>query len=83
MMTELGRIPWVVYGLMTVDQGVSSIVSGGQVLFRLVGYTLVYGALMVAMVYLMIKYAKAGPESSAIGSPDTPEAMPSLVGAQD
>jgi cytochrome bd ubiquinol oxidase subunit I len=83
MMTELGRIPWVVYGLMTVDKGVSSIVSGGQVLISLVGYTLVYGALMVAMVYLMIKYAKAGPESSPIDSPDVPDAMPSLVGAQD
>jgi cytochrome d ubiquinol oxidase subunit I len=83
MMTELGRIPWVVYGLMTVEQGVSSIVSSGQVLVSLLGYTLVYGALMVAMVYLMIKYAKAGPESSTTVSPDVPDAMPSLVGAQD
>jgi cytochrome bd ubiquinol oxidase subunit I len=83
MMTELGRIPWVVYGLMTVQQGVSSIVSGGMVLLSLLGYTLVYGALMVAMVYLMIKYAKAGPESSPSDSPDVPGAMPSLVAAQD
>ncbi|OGO38124.1 MAG: cytochrome D ubiquinol oxidase subunit I [Chloroflexi bacterium RBG_16_57_11] len=83
MMTELGRIPWVVYGLMTVDQGVSSIVSSGQVLVSLLGYTLVYGALMVAMVYLMMKYAKAGPESSAVGSPDVKDTLPSLVGAHD
>ena len=60
----MGRIPWIVYGLMKIDQGVSPIVSGGQVLFSLLGYTLVYGALMVAMIYLMIKFAKAGPESS-------------------
>jgi len=83
MMTELGRIPWVVYGLMTVDQGVSAIVSGGQVLVSLLGYTLVYGALMVSMVYLMIKYVKAGPESYPASLPDAPDAMPSLVGAQD
>ena len=83
IMTELGRIPWIVYGLMKIDQGVSAIVSGGQVLFSLLGYTLVYGALMVAMVYLMVKYAKAGPETSTVGLSDVPDAMPSLVGAQD
>jgi cytochrome d ubiquinol oxidase subunit I len=83
MMTELGRIPWVVYGLMTVEKGVSTVVSSGLVLVSLLGYTLVYGALMVAMVYLMMKYAKAGPESVAVASPDVPVAMPSLVGAQD
>ena len=83
IMTELGRIPWIVYGLMKIEDGVTPIVSAGHVLISFLGYTLVYGALMVAMVYLMIKYAKAGPESSAIGSPEAPDVMPSLVGAQD
>jgi cytochrome d ubiquinol oxidase subunit I len=83
IMTELGRIPWIVYGLMKIDQGVTPIVSGSLVLFSLLGYTLVYGALMVAMIYLMIKFIKAGPESSQSASPDAPDAVPSLVGAQD
>jgi cytochrome d ubiquinol oxidase subunit I len=82
-LTELGRVPWVVYGLMRIEEGVSSVVSTGQVLISLVGYTLVYGALMVAMVYLTLKFAKAGPESGPTASPDVSDAMPSLVGAQD
>ena len=68
---------------MRIEEGVSSVVSTGQVLISLVGYTLVYGALMVAMVYLTLKFAKAGPESGPTASPDVSDAMPSLVGAQD
>lgn len=60
LLTELGRMPWVVYGLMRVEKGVSTVVPGGNVLVSLVGYTLVYGALMVAMVYLMVKTARLG-----------------------
>jgi cytochrome d ubiquinol oxidase subunit I len=83
LMTELGRLPWIVYGLMTIDQGVSTVVSSAQVLLSLLGYTLVYGALMVAMIYLMLKVIKAGPEAGKVDSLDIPDAVPSLVGAQD
>jgi cytochrome d ubiquinol oxidase subunit I len=83
LMTELGRLPWIVYGLMTIDQGVSTVVSSAQVLLSLLGYTLVYGALMVAMIYLMLKVIKAGPEAGKVDSLDVPDAVPSLVGAQD
>jgi cytochrome d ubiquinol oxidase subunit I len=83
VMTEIGRMPWIVYGLMTINQGVSTVVSSGAILLSVLGYTLVYGALMVAMVYLMLKVIKAGPEASKSASPEVPDAMPSLVGAQD
>ena len=83
IMTEIGRMPWIVYGLMRVEQGVTPILSSGHVLVSLLGYTLVYGALMVAMLYLMIKFAKAGPESSKVAAVDVTDAVPSLVGAQD
>ncbi len=81
ILTEMGRAPWIVYGLLTFEQGISNTVPAGQVLVSLIGYTLVYGGLMVATIYLLAKYAKAG----ASELPVEPEAdlAPSLVGAQD
>ena len=82
LLTELGRAPWVVYGLMKIEDAISPTVSGLEVLITLVGFTLIYGALMVADIYLLTKYAKAGPsaeQSAEIAS----DAAPALVGAQD
>lgn len=60
IMTELGRQPWLVYNLMTLEDGVSSVVSAGSVAFSLAVFTLLYGALMVVDVYLLRKYSAAG-----------------------
>ena len=62
LLTELGRQPWIVYGLMKTTDGVSVSVNAGEVLATLILYTLVYGVLMVADVYLLVKFAKAGPQ---------------------
>jgi cytochrome d ubiquinol oxidase subunit I len=83
LLAELGRFPWVVYGLMKIEDGVSQVVSGGQVLFTLLVYTLIYAALMVADVYLLVKFAKAGPGNGESVPTDQGDEMPSLVGAQD
>jgi len=64
LLTELGRQPWIVYGLMKTSDGVSIVVDGGEVLATLILFTLVYGVLMVADVYLLVKYAKAGPQEN-------------------
>jgi len=83
ILAEVGRMPWVVYGLMRVEDAVSNTVSAGEVLVTLIGYTLVYGALIVATIYLMTKYAKAGP-ASGDGEPEVQdEPAPSILGAQD
>jgi cytochrome d ubiquinol oxidase subunit I len=58
--TEIGRVPWIVFGLMTLEQGVSIAVTAGEVLFSLLAFTLLYAALIVADVYLLRKYASAG-----------------------
>ena len=83
IMTEIGRMPWIVYGLMQVGEGVSAVVPAGQVLLTMIGFTLIYGVLMVANVYLMTKYARAGiPDGIDDQQPEMDQA-PSLVGAQD
>ena len=58
--TEMARMPWAVFGVMRVENAVSNTVSAGMVLFSLIAFTLLYGALMVADVFLLKKYAAAG-----------------------
>ncbi len=62
ILTEMGRQPWVVYGLLKTENAFSPNLTAGMVLTSLIGFTLIYGLLLVADVYLLAKYAKAGPE---------------------
>jgi cytochrome d ubiquinol oxidase subunit I len=78
--TEIGRAPWIVFGVMRIEQGVSSTVSAGMVLTTLVGFTLLYAALMVADVYLLAKYGKAGLAGPAPEEPK--DASPAVAPAR-
>lgn len=60
LFTEIARQPWIVFGLQKTADAVSPNVSFGTVLFSLIGFTLVYAALMGADLYLLVKFAKAG-----------------------
>jgi cytochrome d ubiquinol oxidase subunit I len=62
LFAEIGRQPWIVFGLQLTADGVSTAVSGGMVLLSFMGFTLIYGALMVADVYLLRKYARGESE---------------------
>jgi cytochrome d ubiquinol oxidase subunit I len=77
IMTEMGRQPWIVFGLQRTADGVSTSVSAGEVLLSLVGFTVVYAALIVADVYLMAKYARRDTAEVA----DDPGILPSVAGA--
>jgi cytochrome d ubiquinol oxidase subunit I len=58
IMTEVGRQPWIVFGLLTTSLGVSTTVNAGSVLTSLLVFALLYGVLAVADVYLLVKYAR-------------------------
>ncbi len=58
--TEVGRQPWIVYGLMKTKDAVSSI-AVSQVATTLVGFIVVYGLLGAVGFYLIWKNAKQGP----------------------
>ncbi|WP_338833179.1 Cytochrome bd ubiquinol oxidase subunit 1 [Moorella humiferrea] len=64
LMAEIGRYPWIVYGLQRVEAAVSPGVSAAAILTTLVAFTLLYGVLAVADVYLMAKYARQGVETT-------------------
>lgn len=63
IMSEMGRQPWVVNGLMKTSAGVSPNVSAGELLFSLVAFSIVYTLLAVAMAYLFIRVIKQGPQA--------------------
>lgn len=65
ILTEMGRQPWIVFGVLKTQDAVSPNVAGGMVLASLLGFTLLYAALIVADVYLLAKYAKAEPAEVA------------------
>lgn len=61
ILTEMGRQPWVVFGLLRTEDAVSPTVSATEVLLSLVGFTLVYGVLAAVDGYLMFTTARSGP----------------------
>ncbi len=62
VVAEVGRQPWLVYGVLKTSDGVSTAISSGQVIFSLLGFTLLYGGLGVIDIYLLAKFARKGPE---------------------
>ena len=62
ILTEVGRQPWVAYGLLRIKDGGSTLQSG-QVFVSLMGFVLVYGLLGALAFFLMARYAKKGPTS--------------------
>lgn len=61
IMSEIGRQPWIVNGLMLTADAVSPNVSAGAVLFSLIAFSLIYTLLAIVMVYLFVKVIKQGP----------------------
>ncbi|MGZ7442529.1 cytochrome ubiquinol oxidase subunit I [Paenibacillus sp. TH7-28] len=68
IMTEIGRQPWTVFGLMQTKDSVSPSVTGGQILFSLIAFTLIYAVLGAVMAYLFVKVIKKGPNEDGAGA---------------
>lgn len=76
---EMGRQPWLVFGLMKTEDGVSPLVTGLEVLISLVAFTLVYGALAVIEFKLILAAVKTGPEEWASITDDSASQPESLA----
>ncbi|MCB0593794.1 MAG: cytochrome ubiquinol oxidase subunit I [Lewinellaceae bacterium] len=61
---EMGRQPWVVYGLLRTSDALSKAVTANQVLFSLILFALIYTLLFALFLYLLNKKIQAGPESA-------------------
>jgi cytochrome d ubiquinol oxidase subunit I len=63
---EIGRQPWVVYGLLRTDQGFSANVAAGNALFTLLGFMGMYALLGVLFLLLMWREVAHGPDPAGI-----------------
>jgi len=66
VVTEVGRQPWSIYGMLPVDLSVSSL-TAGSVFGSLAGFIVLYSCLIVVEVWLMKKFAGLGPSSLGTG----------------
>jgi cytochrome d ubiquinol oxidase subunit I len=68
MTAELGRQPWLIYGLMRTSEGYSSMVSAGNGLFTLLGFMGLYtllGLLFTVLIYREIHHGPGAAEAVA------------------
>jgi cytochrome d ubiquinol oxidase subunit I len=63
IVAEVGRQPWIVYGVMKTSDGVSRSISVSQVLGSLIGFTLLYTLLGFIDIFLLVKFARKGPDN--------------------
>jgi len=61
MTAELGRQPWLIYGIFQTGQGYSKLVSNGNVIFTLIGFVGLYFVLGVLFLYLVGREIAHGP----------------------
>jgi cytochrome d ubiquinol oxidase subunit I len=62
MTAELGRQPWLIYGLMRTSEGYSNTVSAGNGLFTLLGFMGLYALLALLFTVLIYREINNGPE---------------------
>ncbi|PRX99791.1 cytochrome ubiquinol oxidase subunit I [Allonocardiopsis opalescens] len=68
---EMGRQPWVVYGLLSTADAVSP-VSEGAMRTSLLVFTVLFGVLTSVNAWLLARHAARGPDAAALGRPPSP-----------
>jgi len=63
--TEAGRAPWLVYGIMDQAAALTPSLTGGMALFTLIGYIVVYAIVFTAGVYYLMRVLYVGLEDSS------------------
>ena len=79
---EVGRQPWVVYGLMRTRDAVTPSLTGGDVMFSLLAYVGVYAVIYSFGLYFIYRLLRDGPAAAAEGSGDSTLARVPAVAMQ-
>jgi cytochrome d ubiquinol oxidase subunit I len=74
---EVGRQPWIVYGLLRTNEAVSRVVPAAHVLFSIVLFSLIYALLGGAWLYLLKKEIVHGPAGRPL--PAEPSPVPAAL----
>jgi cytochrome d ubiquinol oxidase subunit I len=83
IMAEAGRQPWIVFGLMKTADAVSPNVTLASVWFSLIAFTLLYGVLMGADIYLLFRFGTGSGDATGIVAAAPPEDELSVVYSGD
>jgi cytochrome d ubiquinol oxidase subunit I len=62
---EIGRQPWIVYGMLKTADATSKAVSGAEILTSIILFGLIYVLLLMVWVYVMDAKIRLGPEDAA------------------
>jgi cytochrome d ubiquinol oxidase subunit I len=62
VVAEVGRQPWIVYGVLKTSDAISTSVAPSQVLVSLIGFIMFYSTLAIIDIYLLVKISKKGPQ---------------------
>ncbi len=77
MSAEIGRQPWIVYGLLRTKDALSKVVSFNEVLFSIILFGCIYLLLFILFIFLLDRKIKHGPEEAdKIESTYTEHTMP-------
>jgi cytochrome d ubiquinol oxidase subunit I len=69
MTAELGRQPWLIYGLFHTRDGYSKVVSNGDTIFTLIGFTGLYFVLGLLFLFLSGREIGKGPDREVLSTP--------------
>jgi cytochrome d ubiquinol oxidase subunit I len=76
---EVGRQPWVVYGILRTEDAITPSLTGGQVLFSLIAYVVVYAVIYVFGLTYIYRVLKAGPAAEPESVSHLPPGRPIAV----
>ena len=68
MTAELGRQPWLVYGILRTEDGYSATVSAGNTIFSLMGFMGLYLLLGILFLFLVAREIGHGPGGNLVAS---------------
>lgn len=64
LVSEVGRQPWLVYGLMKTPAGTSANVAAGETIFTTMGFAGIYAMLSILFLFLVARIIHRGPQES-------------------
>lgn len=72
MTAEIGRQPWIVYGVLKTVDGVSTTINAHQVLSSILMFIVIYTLLFLLFLFLLDRKIKQGPEKTAQPAGEVP-----------
>jgi len=81
IVTEVGRQPWVIQGVMKSSEAVSPNLTGAEALTTLAGFVVVYTGILALYTYVVVRIIRQGPpETEDLATTESPDAPSGVTG---